>query len=50
MISETDFFSSYQFPTLYLIEVEDVEKPLEHTQYFDNAYVPISREEEVMSS
>ena len=28
-------------------EVDDVEKPLEHTQFFDNAYVPISREEEV---
>ncbi|XP_063675006.1 dipeptidyl peptidase 8-like [Bolinopsis microptera] len=29
-------------------EVEDIDKPLEPTQFFDNAYVPISREEELL--
>ena len=32
---------------MMISDIEDVDKPLEPTQFFDNAYVPISREEEV---
>ena len=47
--SDSVWMKTFKTFKCWYLECEDIEKPMEQTQFFDNPHVPISREEEVSS-